>query len=83
MADETIENLRERLARQILENALDSDNPQFKVDAFKALEKWGMTRASSAPAKDADTSPMAAFQGRVKRAEQGVDTNGESPASDT
>jgi hypothetical protein len=81
MADETIENLRERLARQILDGALTSDNLQFKVDAFKALERYAMSKK---PAADgAATSPMAVFGARVKRAEEGARPNGEPSTSDS
>lgn len=80
MPDETIENLRERLARQILEGALNDKNLQMKVDAFKALEKWGISKKPTAD--EAPASPMAGFAARVKRAEEGAHTNGESPTSD-
>lgn len=80
MPDETIENLRERLARQILEGALKDGNLQMKVDAFKALERYGMSKKPTT--EEAPTSPMAGFAARVKRAEEGATTNGESSASD-
>lgn len=82
MSDErprTIEELREELARQILETAIESDNPQFKVDAFKALEKWGMTRGKQATASEPGGA-MHAFQARVRRAEEG---NGDGEPAET
>jgi hypothetical protein len=70
---ETIDDLRDKLAKQILQLAIDSDNPQYKVDAFKATERYG----KSVNAKAVETPApggMAVFAARVKRAEQG---NGE------
>jgi hypothetical protein len=81
MAEKTIEQLREELARQILEAAIASDNPQYKVDAYKAVEKYGMKGGRSAePATSG--SPMAVFHDRVKRAEQGINGNGEPAETD-
>lgn len=80
---ETIDELRDKLAKQILELAIASDNPQYKVDAFKATERYG----KSVTAKAVETpSPggMAVFAARVKRAEQGLANGdaGESAPSD-
>jgi restriction endonuclease Mrr len=78
---ESIDDLREQLARQILEAALKSDNAQFKVDAFKALEKYGMKGGKPAE-NPAGAGAMASFHERVKRAEMGIDGDGESPETD-
>ena len=86
MTDErpkTIEQLREELARQILETAIDSDNPQFKVDAFKALEKWGISRGNkTTPTTPGPGSAMSSFQARVKRAEEGNGDDAEQTETD-
>ena len=70
-ADLPIDELRDRLAKQILQLAIESDNPQYKVDAFKATERYGKSVAATA-AKTAEPAPggMALFAARVKRAEQ-------------
>ena len=84
MTDEkprSIDELREELARQILETAIDSDNPQFKVDAFKALEKWGMTKGKITTAPQPG-SAMTAFQARVRRAEEGNGDDAEQTETD-
>lgn len=81
MAEKSIDDLRDELAKQILELAIKSDNPQYKVDAFKATERYGKTVA----AKPAVTPPpgsngMAAFAARVKRAEErGTQDAGDDP----
>jgi len=68
-ADLPIDELRDKLAKQILQLAIESDNPQYKVDAFKATERYGKAQA----AKTVETPTpggMAVFAARVKRAEQ-------------
>jgi uncharacterized coiled-coil protein SlyX len=67
----TIDELREELARQVLEIALETDNPQLKLDALARTAERGKTAA----AKPAVNPPpgsngMAAFAARVKRAEE-------------
>lgn len=79
MAEQSIEQLRETLARQILEAAIASDNPQYKVDAFKALEKYGMGKTKVAET-GASAGAMTVFQARVKRAEEG---NGDAEPPET
>lgn len=66
---ETIDELRDQLAKQILELAIASDNPQYKVDAFKATERYGKTAAAKA-VETPSPGGMAVFAARVKRAEQ-------------
>jgi hypothetical protein len=65
--EKTIEEMRERLAHQILEIALESDNPQLKLDAFKATEK-SVKIAAAKPANDPSAGGMAVFQRRMKAA---------------
>lgn len=66
---QTIEQLREILAKQILELAIDSDNPQYKVDAYKATATSGrVARAEAAPAA---AGGMSMFQARIRAAEAG------------
>lgn len=62
----TIDQLREALARQILGIALLEDNAQYKLDAFRATERYG----SSKRAADPVATPMTDFANRVKRAEK-------------
>lgn len=79
---ETIDELRDQLAKQILELAIKSDNPQYKVDAFKATERYGKTAAVAKPAVNPPhgSNGMAAFAARVKRAEQlGTQDAGDDP----
>ena len=72
MSDMTIEELRAELTRQVLEIALDSENPQYKLDALRATNPPG--RAKAAPEPPPGIDQMTAFQQRVKRAENGTDT---------
>lgn len=79
---ETIDELRDQLAKQILELAIKSDNPQYKVDAFKATERYGKTAAVAKPAVNPPpgSNGMAAFAARVKRAEErGTQDAGDDP----
>ena len=73
---ETIDELRDQLAEQILKLAIASDNPQYKVDAFKATERYGKSQAAK-PVETAAPGGMAVFAARVKRAEQGL-ANGDA-----
>lgn len=75
--DTTIDQLREILARQILKMAIDDDNAQYKLDAFKATEPKG--RGTPRTITTA-ASPMAMFHERVRRAEGNGD--GESTETD-
>jgi hypothetical protein len=76
---ETIDDLRDKLAKQILEIAIETDNPQLKVDIFKATERYGKTAAAKA-VETPSPGGMAVFAARVKRAEQG---NGEDAGEPT
>lgn len=66
---ETIEELREELAKQTLKLALDSDNPQYKVDVLRA------TATSAKLSRPATSEPavggMSMFQARIRAAEVG------------
>jgi hypothetical protein len=77
---ETIDDLRDKLAKQILQLAIESDNPQYKVDAFKATERYGKTAAAE---KAVAPTPggMAVFAARVRRAEQGNGEDAGEPAT--
>ena len=82
-ADATVDQLREVLAKQILELAIADSNPQLKIDVYKATT----TRASKPPATvsvPAATSMMS-FQRRVAAATEQGNTNGadKPPSSDT
>ena len=77
----TIDDLRDKLAKQILEIAIASDNPQYKVDAFKATERYGKTAPAKPAASPSQPNGMAAFAARVKRAEQ-AGTNGAGEPDD-
>ena len=72
---ETIEELREELAKQTLKLAIDSDNPQYKVDVLRA------TATSAKLGKPVASEPaaggMSMFQARIRQAERG---NGTEPA---
>ena len=68
-ADLPIDELRDKLAKQILQLAIESDNPQYKVDAFKATERYGKSQAAKTVETPAPGG-MAVFAARVKRAEQ-------------
>lgn len=62
----TNDELFATLKRQILELAIDSDNPQFKLDAYKAtLERGKPVRETVETPPDA----MAVFRARVSKAE--------------
>lgn len=66
----SIEELREELARQILELALADSNAQFKLDSFKATAKPPDRKPTAEiPANDA----MSIFQARVRRAAEAKD----------
>jgi hypothetical protein len=63
MKQKSIEELREELARQILEIAINDENPQYKLDAYKAI--------NVKPAKIEKATPvdaMTIFQQRVSAA---------------
>lgn len=68
-ADKSIEELREALARQILELALDDPNAQFKLDSYKATARPPDRRPSEAVTNDA----MSVFQARVRKAAEARD----------
>lgn len=78
VVEPTIEELRAKLARQILNAAIDNDNPQFKLDAFKATEP----RGKLAPSAGAPAGAMSLFQNRVKQAEEGGNGEDAEPAED-
>ena len=69
MSDQTIEEMKADLQRQILEEALTSDNPQFKLDVFKAVVERS-ARGSKPVEPDAAPDAMQRFRARVSRAEQ-------------
>ena len=81
-SEQTIDELRDKLAKQILELAIESDNPQYKVDAFKATERYGKSVTAKAVETAAPGNGMAVFAARVKRAEQGNGDAGEPPTTD-
>lgn len=67
--DQTIEELREELARQILMLALEDSNPQYKLDSYKATQK------PPERGKHAEVAPnesMSIFQERVRKARDGA-----------
>lgn len=69
MSDErTIEEMKEELQRQILQTALKSDNPQYKLDVFKAVHERAAKSKPAEPPPQADG--MDAFRRRVKQAEE-------------
>jgi hypothetical protein len=68
--DLPIDDLRDRLAKQILKLAIESDNPQYKVDAFKATERYGKSAAAKTAVETPTPNAMAVFAARVKHAEQ-------------
>ena len=72
---QSIEEMKADLQRQILEEALTSDNPQFKLDVFKAVVERS-ARGSKPVEPDAGPDPMQRFRARVSRAESG---NGPDP----
>jgi hypothetical protein len=81
MADDTVEDLRDKLVRQLLELAVKSDNPQFKVDVYKATENRGrLAKPADNPGKS--SGAFAAFHDRVRRAEQGMNGDGEPVETD-
>lgn len=67
----SIDELREALARQILELALEDPNAQFKLDSYKATARPASDRGKVAESSPADG--MAIFRDRVKKAELGGD----------
>lgn len=69
MAADSIEALRAELAEQILRLAIASDNPQYKVDAFKATERYGKS-AAKAPGGEAAAGGMAVFHARLRQAQR-------------
>jgi hypothetical protein len=64
--ENSIEELREILAKQILELAIDDENPQFKLDAYRATAERGTKRGTEK--LTAPTDGMTIFQERVKQA---------------
>ena len=66
--DESIEELREILAKQILELAIEDENVQLKLDAYKATQERGTRKVAE---KVAATDGMAIFQARVAKATNG------------
>ena len=72
MSEASNEDLMADLKRQILELAIASDNPQFKLDAFKAVvERGKAAKPVEAPPVD---DAMTIFQRSVKRAENGAES---------
>ena len=68
MSDElSIEELRDILAKQILKIAIEDDeNPQLKIDVYKATAERGTKTRAKETATVADG--MAIFQQRVRQA---------------
>ena len=64
---ETIEELRQELTRQVLEIALASDNPQYKLDTLRATNPPGRAKPPPEPASITDAMTM--FRARVTKAE--------------
>lgn len=75
MSESSIEEMKAALQRQILETALESDNPQFKLDVFKAVQERA-TRGVKQADVEAPPDAMQRFQARVRKAESG---NGPDP----
>ena len=71
LEEQSVEQLGETLKRQILELAIDSDNPQFKLDAYKATVERGKAGKAAEPPPPIDG--MSIFQRRVRHAENGPD----------
>jgi hypothetical protein len=67
----SVDELGDVLKRQILELAIDSDNPQFKLDAFKATVERS-TKAKQVEGQQPEISAMTAFQNRVRDASDGA-----------
>lgn len=78
----TLAQLRDELARQILEIALQDENPQYKLDAFKATQERGRPQTQAAAEEPMDG--MSIFAARVRKAsETGADgADPEPPETD-
>jgi hypothetical protein len=63
-----VEDLFDTLRRQILELAISSDNPQFKLDAYKATVERGK---AAKPTEPTPVDVMGQFRSRVAKAESG------------
>jgi hypothetical protein len=63
----SVEALGETLKRQILELAIDSDNPQFKLDAYKATVERGKPQKTVELATEEDA--MTRFRASIRNAE--------------
>jgi len=74
---ETIDQLRDILAKQILKHAIDSSNEQYKLDAYKATATSGRVAKAEA-ASAAPGGGMSGFAARIRAAERGL--NGAEPA---
>lgn len=68
----TLDQMRGELMRQILEIALETDNPQFKLDAFKCTQERGK---APTPAAEMTVDAMTTFRNRVLKAEAGNGPN--------
>ena len=68
--EQSIEEMKELLQRQLLQTALTSDNPQFKLDVFKAVQERSPKQAKTVEIEQ-PVAAMATFQARVRRAEGG------------
>jgi len=75
-SEPSIEELREQLARQILEIALSEDNAQFKLDSYRATQERGRGRPPETPAQPVG---MEMFRERLRKAE--VKANGTEPTA--
>jgi hypothetical protein len=62
----SVDDLGDTLKRQILELAIASDNPQFKLDAYKATVERGKARPADTSPAEADA--MTQFRARVRTA---------------
>ena len=74
--------LRE-LAKQVLVLALDSDNPQYKVDVLKAVQGYGKaTAGKAAPAEP--TSSMATWGAQLRQVQRAAEeVNGGDDEAET
>lgn len=77
----TIAQLRQELTRQILEIALDDDNPQYKLDALKATVERGKAQNESPTSEPMDA--MSVFQSRVRKAAETGPPDGADKQAET
>lgn len=69
--EKTIDDLLRELAKLILEEAIDSENPQFRLDAFRAVQSYGKGTAKPAPAEP--TGGMAAWGARLRQVQRAAE----------